>query len=122
MRWTAIKNTAVFSVIEGVLLKPLPYPHPDQLVGVWHKAPGIKFGGNDKLNMAPSNYLVYRDQNRTFEDIGMYQSDSVSVTGRAEPEQVPALDVTDGVLPVLGISPMLGRFFNHADGTQVAPM
>lgn len=114
-------NTAVFSVIEGVLLKPLPYPNPDRLVGVWHKAPGIKFGGNGLLNMAPSNYLIYRDQNRTFEDIGMYQSDSVSVTGITVPEQVPALDVTDGVLPVLGLSPMLGRFFNRTDGNPGSP-
>jgi predicted permease len=110
-------NAAIFSVIEGVLLKPLPYPQPDRLVGVWHVAPGIKFGGSDTLNMAPSNYFIYREQNHSFEDIGMYQQDSVSVTGTAEPEQVPALDVTDGTLPVLGISPMLGRYFNRVDCT-----
>ena len=45
-------NTAVFSVVEGVLLKPLPYPHPESLVGVWHTAPGLNF---DNVNMAPSN-------------------------------------------------------------------
>ena len=50
-------NTAVFSVIEGVLLKPLPYPHPDDLVGVWHAAPGLNIGD---LNMSPSNYFIYR--------------------------------------------------------------
>lgn len=113
-------NTAVFSVVEGVLLKPLPYPHPDELVGLWHVAPGLNLGGED-INMAPSNYFIYREQNRTFSDIGLYQGDSVSVTGSGEPEQVRALDVTDGLLPVLGISPMLGRVFNHAEVTTGGP-
>ena len=106
-------NTAVFSVIEGVLLKPLPYPHPEELVGVWHTAPGLNL--NEDVNMAPSNYFIYREQNRTFRDIGLYQGDSVSVTGTGEPEQVRALDVTDGLLPILGVAPMLGRTFNQAE-------
>ncbi|QNI31297.1 ABC transporter permease [Alloacidobacterium dinghuense] len=111
-------NTAVFSVLEGVLLKPLPYPHPERLVGVWHTAPGL---GLQDVNMAPSNYFIYREQNRTFQDIGLYQGDSVSVTGTAEPEHVNALDVTDGLLPVLGVSPMLGRWFNRTDATTGSP-
>jgi predicted permease len=105
-------NIAVFSVVEGVLLKPLPYPHPETLVGVWHTAPGLNL---DEVNMAPSNYFIYREQNRVFEDIGLYQGDSVAITGHGNPEQVPALDVTEGVLPVLGIPPMLGRWFNKTD-------
>src|ERR1700739_350914 len=54
-------NIAVFSVVDGVLLKPLPYPHPESLVGVWHTAPGLNL---DNVNMAPSNYFIYREQNR----------------------------------------------------------
>lgn len=111
-------NIAVFSVVEGVLLKPLPYPHPESLVGVWHTAPGLNL---DIVNMAPSNYFIYREQNRVFEDIGVYQGDSVAVTGNGSPEQVQALDVTEGVLPVLGIQPMLGRWFNRADALPTAP-
>jgi predicted permease len=111
-------NTAVFTVVEGVLLKPLPYPHPDQLVGIWHVAPGLNLGD---VNMAPSNYFIYREQNRTFQDLGLYGGDSVSITGSGEPEQVRALLVTDGLLPVLGISPMLGRWFSRTDGTPGAP-
>ena len=105
-------NIAVFSVVEGVLLKPLPYPHPESLVGVWHTAPGLNI---DELNMAPSNYFIYREQNRVFDDVGIYQADSVSVTGQGSPEQVPALDVTDGVLPILGVKPALGRSFSRTD-------
>ncbi|HVT98666.1 MAG TPA: ABC transporter permease [Acidobacteriaceae bacterium] len=109
---------AVFSVVEGVLLKPLPYPHPEQLVGVWHTAPGLNL---DDVNMAPSNYFIYREQNRAFTDIGIYQGDSVSVTGQGSPERITAIDVTDGIFPVLGIAPMLGRTFSKADVAPGAP-
>jgi len=105
-------NIAVFSVVEGVLLKPLPYPHAESLVGVWHTAPGLNL---DEVNIAPSNYFIYREQNRVFQDIGIYEGDSVAVTGQGSPEQVHALDVTDGVLPILGVAPMLGRWFSRAD-------
>jgi len=111
-------NTAVFSVLEGVLLKPLPYPHSGELVGVWHTAQAFH---NAEVNMAPSNYFIYREQNRTLQDVGLYNGDSVSVTGLAEPEQVRAVDVTDGTLPILGIPPMLGRVFDRSDTTPGSP-
>jgi predicted permease len=110
---------AVFSVVESVLLKPLPYPQADRLVGVWHAAPGLNI---DKLNMSPANYFIYREQNRVFEDIGMYGGDSVSVQGVSTPERVQALDVTDGLLPVLGVTPVLGRRFTRADDTAGSPL
>src|ERR1700676_854205 len=111
-------NTVVFSVLEGVLLKPLPYAHGEELVGVWHKAPGINI---PELNMSPSNYFIYREQGRTFRDIGMYQGDSVSVTGVGEPEQVQSLNVTDATLSLLGVRPMLGRLFRAEDDVPGAP-
>jgi hypothetical protein len=101
-------NTAIFSVINGVLLKPLPYPKPDELVGMWHMAPGINI---PELNQAPSNYFTYRDQNRTLVDMGLYNNRSASVTGLAQPEQVQTIEVTDGTLPILGVPPLLGRWF-----------
>jgi predicted permease len=111
-------NTVVFSVLEGVLLKPLPYPRAEELVGVWHTAPGFQI---TDLNMSPSNYFIYREQGKTLQDIGMYQSDSVSVTGVAEPEQVRAMRVTDGTLPLLGIPPLLGRTFTKEDDSPGTP-
>jgi len=111
-------NTVVFSVVEGVLLKPLPYAHADQLVGVWHTAPGI---GLKELDMSPSHYFIYLEQGRTFQDIGMYRGNSDSVTGVGEPEQVRALEVTDGILPILGVQPMLGRIFSREDDLPAAP-
>src|SRR6266436_6435 len=111
-------NTVVFSVLEGVLIKPLPYPKPDELIGVWLTAPGIQL---NEFELSPSDYFILRDQNRTLQDIGLYASDSVSVTGIAEPEQVPALRVTDGTLPLLGIPPLLGRSFTKQDDSPGAP-
>jgi predicted permease len=110
-------NTVVFSVLEGVLLKPLPYPRAEDLVGVWQTAPGLNI---KDLNIAPSTYFIFREQNQSFIDIGAYQYDSVSITGVAEPEQVQALRVTDGTLPLLGVTPTLGRTFSRQDDTAGA--
>jgi predicted permease len=111
-------NTAIFSVIESVVLEPLPYQHSEQLVDVSHSAPGLNI---KNLGASPSNYFIYREQSRTIQDIGMYQGNSVSVTGVAEPEQVPALNVTDGMLPILGVPPTLGRWFSREDDSPSGP-
>src|SRR5579872_1916703 len=105
-------STAIFSIVEGVLLKPLPYPHSEQLVAIWHTAPGIHI---QDLNMAFSLYFTYHDENRVFQDIANWTTDTASVTGLAEPEEVPALVATHGFLPVLGVEPVMGRPFNAAD-------
>ncbi len=111
-------NTVIFSVVDGILLKPLPYPHPEELIGVWHTAPGINI---KDLNMSPSIYFIDREQNTTFQDIGVYDGDSSNVTGVGQPEHVDGLDVTDGTLPLLGVKPVLGRLFTRRDDTAGAP-
>ena len=111
-------NTVVFSVLEGVLLRPLPYAHEENLVGVWQTAPGLNI---HDLNIAPSTYFIFREQNQSFLDLGAYSYDSVSITGVAEPEQVPALRMTDGTLPLLGVNPALGRTFSRQDDSAAAP-
>lgn len=111
-------NTVVFSVLESVLLKPLPYPRPRELVSILHTAPGMKVRD---LRASPSTYFVYRDQGRAFQDVGLYAEDSVSVTGVAEPEQVRALRVTDATLSILGIPPTLGRWFSRQDDLPDSP-
>jgi predicted permease len=110
-------NTVVFSVLEGVLLRPLPYAHEENLVGVWQTAPGLNIRD---LNIAPSTYFIFREQNQSFLDLGAYQYDSVSITGVAEPEQIPALRMTDGTLPLLGVIPALGRTFSRQDDSAAA--
>ena len=105
-------NTAIFTVVRGVLLKPLPFPEPDRLVGVWHSAPGMNF---PIMNQSPATYLNYREENRTFEDIAMWDTWSVSVTGVGEPERIRSFMVADGMLPILRVEPVLGRRFTADD-------
>ena len=111
-------NTAIFSVVNGVLLRPLPYPDPDRLVGVWHSAPGMNIA---VMNQSPATYLTYRDEGRVFDDIGLWDNGSVSVTGAGEPERIEALFVTDGTLAVLGVQPALGRRFSREDDAPGTP-
>lgn len=111
-------NVAVFSVLEGVLLKPLPYPHPEQLVGVSLTAPGINL---KDAQLSPADYFIYSELNRSFENLGLWSPDSDTLTGIGEPEQVPALDITYGTLRALGVKPALGRFFSPTDDVPSAP-
>jgi putative ABC transport system permease protein len=111
-------NTAIFSVIYGVLLKPLSFDEPERLVGAWHTAPGI---GIPLLNQSPSNYFVYREQSRVFQDIGLWNTGSASITGKGEPERVRTLNVTDGTLRLLGVAPIAGRAFTKADDSPGSP-
>ena len=111
-------NTVIFSVIEGVLLKPLDYPHPEQLVGVWHKAPGI---GMQQLPSAQYLYFTYRDQGKTLDSIGIYKGYSMSVTGEGQPQHVHVFQVTESLLPMLGVKPVLGRLFTPSDDSPNAP-
>jgi len=111
-------NTAIFSVIESVLLKPLPYPHSEQLVSVMHTAPAMHM---PELPSAPGNYLIYREQNRTLQGTGLFTMDTTSVTGQGEPEEVRTLDVTEDVLPILGVPPALGRWFTTKDAAPGSP-
>jgi putative ABC transport system permease protein len=113
-------NTAIFSVVNAVLIKPLPYSAAQQLVGVWHLAPGVS-GITGNINCSPTMYFTYREESRIFQDFGLWSNDGVTVTGAGEPEQVPALDVTYGTLQALGVQPEAGHWFSQADDTPGAP-
>ncbi|MGH9647899.1 MAG: ADOP family duplicated permease, partial [Bryobacteraceae bacterium] len=109
-------NTAIFSVVNSVLIQPLHYPEAGRLVAVWQVAPGLPdFTG--KLNCAPTMYFTYREQNRTFEKFGVWSTGGASVTGVGDPEQIHAVFVTYGVLDALGVQPAIGRAFTEADDT-----
>jgi predicted permease len=110
-------SAAIFGVVNGIVLKPLPYPHPDRLIGLREAAPGVNL---PDLNMAEFLYFTFREQNHTFEDIGAYNGDGVSVTGTGRPEHVEGLDVSDGTLPLLGATPLLGRLFTRHDDSPGA--
>jgi predicted permease len=105
-------NSAIFSVIEGVLLKPLPYPRAAELAMADHAAPGINI---PDAGAAPFLYFVYREQSRAFQNIGLWQIGTSSIVGLAEPEEVPCIRVTADVLPALGVAASLGRWFSAQD-------
>ena len=111
-------NSAIFSVIEGVLLKPLPYPQADRLIAVNHTAPGINFFD---AGTAAFLYFTYREEGSSFQGTAMWQPDTASVTGLSEPEEVRCVNMTQEVLPLLGIRPVLGRWFSTADTSPGAP-
>jgi putative ABC transport system permease protein len=116
-------NTAIFGVVDGVLLKPLQYPDPDRLVSVEHVAPGLNV---DEFRMSPTLYFTYREESRVFQHIGLYGDGGRTITGIGEPEQARALFVTYDVLQALGVQPQLGRLFTEGDatpgGSAVAPL
>ena len=93
-------TTAIFSVVYGVLLKPLPFTEPDRLVSVRQLAP---HGAG--TNHGPATYLTYRENQRAFEAIGAWDPTEVSVTGRGNPERLQALLVSADTLPLLRVQP-----------------
>ena len=110
-------NTAVFSVINRVLLRPLPYPEADRLVALWLNAPGA--GGlasfSSGLQLSPSMYFTFLKHNRTFQSLGIWTSGMANVTGVARPEQVRTALVSGGVLETLDVPVLGGRWFSSAD-------
>jgi predicted permease len=111
-------NAAIFSVVNGVLLKPLPYPQSERLVSVRESSAVLNL---KDMELAPADYFTFREENRTFERFGLWNSNRLSVTGLDAPEQVPALTVTVDTLPALGIPPVLGRWFSDKDDAPGAP-
>ena len=111
-------NAAIFSVVNGVLLKPLPFEDPETLVGIWHTAPGLGF---PEVNQSPALHFTYAAESRTFETVGMWDNGSASVTGLDEPEQVEIMQVTHQTLPMLGIRPVLGRTFTPEEDSPAGP-
>jgi predicted permease len=116
-------NTAVFSVVNSVLLKPLSYPRADELVALRQIAPGAAGLADfaNGLRLSPSMYFTYAEQNRTFQSFGVWVAGTANVTGLAEPEQVRTVEVTDGVLQALSVPPAVGRWFTKADQIARGP-
>ena len=115
-------NTAVFSVVDGVLLKPLAYPEPERLVSISHFAPG--FGGivdQTGLRLSTGMYFTYLRENHSFENMGVWNSSMVAVSGASEPEQVLAIGVSAGTLEALSVPPMLGHWFSAQEQKPGAP-
>ncbi len=107
-------TTAIFTVVHGVLLKPLPYPDPDGLVALTHNMPAIDVY---QAPLGPALFLTFRDHSSTLQDVGFWRPGIRTVTGLAEPEEVQALQITPNLLPMLGLTPVIGRGFSQDEGS-----
>jgi putative ABC transport system permease protein len=105
-------NSAIFSFVDGALLKPLPYAHPDRIVQVWEKPPG---GGNNVVSAL--NFLDWQSQNTAFETMVASSGGSVTLTGQGDPVMLRAGRVSAGYFDVFGIEPRLGRTFAPDEDT-----
>src|ERR1700739_1173223 len=103
-------NTAIFSVVNGVLLRPLPFKDPGRLVQIWHVPPAKSFPGMTRFSVSPANYLDWQNQNHVFENMAIYGYHGFTLSG-SPPEQVNASAVSSGFFETLGVQPMLGRVF-----------
>ncbi len=110
-------NAAIFSVVNSVLLEPLPYPNAQQLVSLHQEAPGAAGLANfsEGLPLSPSMYFTYAEHNHTFQSFGVWNAGTASVTGVGQPEQVKTISVSDGVLESLDVPPEAGRWLSAND-------
>jgi putative ABC transport system permease protein len=99
-------NTAIFSVVNAVLLNPLPYKQPDRLVALWENVPG-----HGRWRTSPANFFDWKKQNTVFEDIVAFGASTLTLTGDGEPEQLVGCRVSSGYFAVVGVDPILGRAF-----------
>jgi predicted permease len=116
-------NAAVFSVVNSVLLKALNYPKAEELVSLHQTAPGAAGLADfeNGLLLSPSMYFTYSEHNLTFQSLGVWTTDTASVTGLAEPEQVRVAGVSDGVLQALNVAPAAGRWLSQMDQVPRGP-
>src|SRR5688572_27803930 len=110
-------NTAVFSVVNGVLLRPLPYPEAERLEFITSKFPGLGF---EQFWISTPAFLEFRDHNQSFESVGAYVTSAVNF-GTSPPTRPVSAQVTPELMPTLGVHPFLGRWFTAGDSGPNAP-
>jgi putative ABC transport system permease protein len=108
-------NTAIFRAVNGVLLRPLPYPEPDRLVQIYERSARIK-----QLSVSHPNFLDWERVNRSFTEIAAYRGESLNFTGTGQPENIPGAVVTANFFSVLGVKPLQGRTFSPDEDRQGA--
>ena len=108
-------NTAIFSVVNAVLLRPLPYQDSSRIMQIWHVPPAKSFPGMTLFSVSPANYLDWRTQNHSFEDMSAYGGARFNVGGKERPESIQAAPVAPGFFSILRVQPILGRGFTPDD-------
>ena len=105
-------NTAIFSVVHAVLLRPLPYQDSSRIMQIWHVPPAKSFPGLTLFSVSPANYLDWQSQNHSFEEMAAYGGANFNVGGKERPEAIPAAAVGHGFFSILRVHPVLGRTFS----------
>src|SRR5919107_120605 len=105
-------NTAIFSVVNSILLRPLPYPESERIVDVWHTPPQASFPGQDRFSVSPGNYLDWKEQSRAFEQMAIYQYAGLSLSAGGDPVPVTGAAVSSDFFSVLGAQVSRGRTFS----------
>ena len=108
-------TTAIFSIVEGVLLRPLPFPDSSQLVVLSDRIQGVEFGGNSEAGVTVPDIRAYTRDTRAFAALGGYQNSGYELSGAGEPAQVNAARLTAGVFAALAVAPQLGRVFTNEE-------
>jgi putative ABC transport system permease protein len=105
-------NSAIFSVVNGVLLKPLPYPDPERLVFITSQFPALGF---DQFWVSAPEFVEFRERNKSFQEVGAYRAGAVNLGTEDQPRRVNSAIVTSELMPVLGVQPLRGRQFTRED-------
>ena len=114
-------NTAIFTIVNAVVLRPLPFPDADRIVRLWHTPPQETFAGQDVFALSAANFIDWEQQNQVFEQMAIYQGGRRTLTGQGEAEAVIVYRGSASLLPILGVSPTIGRgFTKEDDGDGVA--
>src|SRR5262245_55767708 len=111
-------NTAIFSLVNAVLLKPLPFAEPEHLMMVFEDQSQIGFPRSD---VAAANYIDWKSQNQSFEDMAVLNWKNLNLTGDGEPERILAHGASANFFPLLGVQPVIGRNFAHDEDKPDAP-
>ncbi|WP_348264622.1 ABC transporter permease [Telmatobacter sp. DSM 110680] len=111
-------NSAIFSVVDALLLRPLPYPHPDRLAAIWLHSPAI---GILRDWPSPGQYIDLQNQNHSFDQMAIAQSRTFTLTGREQPERVDVLSTQSSLLTMFGAKPLLGRILRPEEDTPGRP-
>jgi putative ABC transport system permease protein len=114
-------NTAIFTIVNTVVLRPLPFAESDRLMRVWHTPPPQLFAGHPTFPLSPANFVDWQEQSQSFEAMAAYMFRRVTLTGVGEPESLIAGQVSSEFLPILGLQPILGRNFTPSDDREGAP-
>ncbi len=114
-------NSAIFTVVNAVVLKPLPFAEPDRIMRLWQTPPQSLFN-TPTFAISPANFIDWDDQNQVFERLAIFRTGRMTLTGQGEPDAVISLRGSADFLPILGLSPTLGRGFRKEDDSAGSPM